>query len=119
MLAVVLGLQVLVSEPICGHDHVHRQAATLDVEAPFAVFDPGNGLLLRDLPGRSVAVSTADVRDPLVRVRAVALVDAEDFVPIRHEDSPCLLRVSKQNPLRTPHIKARGVPLIVMNLWRE
>src|SRR5207244_3529266 len=92
LLAVVLGLQVLVTVLARGHDHVHSATAPADEERPFVAVDPGDGVLLCELPRSSVAVATSDMRDALVRVHAVTLVDADDFVAIWHCRSPLLVK---------------------------
>jgi hypothetical protein len=85
MIAVGLGLEVFVTEAAQGDDHVHGVAAAADVEDPFAALDAFDGVPLRKLPGRAIGVPPADADDTLVRIGAIALVDAQDFAEGRHD----------------------------------
>ena len=44
--AIGLRLQILVIETANGHDHIGGTTATADIEAPFPVLDPGDGVEL-------------------------------------------------------------------------
>src|SRR5262249_41940518 len=84
LLAVVLGLLVLVTESTGGGDHVDGSTAPADVEGQLAALDAGDGILLGDLPGRPVAVTSSNVGNPLVRVGSVGLANAQHFMTARH-----------------------------------
>lgn len=73
-------MRLEVLEPVAdGHDNPDALATNGDIELVGSVFDMRDGFSLREFPSCTVRVHAADVRDSLVRVVPVGLVDALDL----------------------------------------
>jgi len=84
LLAVGARLDVLVAVLTRGDNDINLRITLLDIEGPAPAFDAGYSLLLGYLPRRPVPVAPADVGNALVRVVAVAFVDAKNLIPLSH-----------------------------------
>src|SRR6185312_1847500 len=95
LLAISFRFQILVAVSADRDDDTYRVAAAMHVKRPLATFDARNGLGLAKAPASTVRIDTADAKDPLMRVVAVALVDAFDLIA----HIPCSCRCHAWPPL--------------------
>jgi hypothetical protein len=77
LLTVSLGFQVFVTVATRANNHSDDVSTTLFyTESPFAAFNSGNGILLSDSPGSSIAIATSDLRNSLMWIETVTFGDA-------------------------------------------
>ena len=79
MLAVILGLQVFVTEATSCNDYPNSCPLDTDEEPPLVRLDAVDGILLSELPATAVGVDTANTLDALMRVVSVGFIDALNF----------------------------------------
>jgi hypothetical protein len=79
LLAVILGLQVFVTEATSRNDYPNGFPLNTDEEAPLTRFDASDGILLTELPATGVRIDTANTFDALMRVVSVGFIDAFNF----------------------------------------
>jgi hypothetical protein len=83
LLPIILGFQVLVPVAANRDHNPNALPVNVDEEPPLSGFDPGNRVLLGELPLLPI-VETTDVFDALVRVVPVGFVDAPNLKCVLH-----------------------------------
>src|SRR2546425_498237 len=92
MQAVGASFQILTAA-MSRDDHIDPRAAGIDVEVPSALLDPGNGLVLSELPSSLVRIDATDMRNPEMRILSWCFVHALDLNVLSHS-THLLARIS-------------------------
>jgi len=103
LLAVVLGLDVLVSSSACGNDNPDGLSVYVHPEPPLPRLDSRDSIGLRDFPAASIRILAANVLNAVVRAVPICLVDACDLM-VRQLDAPVPMLVIPACQVQAMHV---------------